>query len=551
MSFAQNPQESADGHAGPPYRGGGRGLGEQNRKRPRVGTLTSPLSRQLYPLIVRQLHHDGFLAAASAVADATGTVVPLVEEDGGRLAKLMCYGLVGERQQERDVRQFAAEEIVERHLSAAKVYVPLQLSQSWSVGRRCFKMKERFTSSSLTAVIRDITFSPDGSLVAVTGSEGLASVFSLQTVEDLSALDEVRAANRARGLDGTLTGASGAHSTATTRNATEITDLSRARQYQDHGQYSVDVARFHPSRPLLLTGDRHGDLMMHDYAHPDGHVTLKLHDNFPIRSASFHSSGDYIVYATDDTVPRLVNVKTGTVLTTPGTSASNSVVIDNQNSYARFDSRNASTENFTQDSSAAGTTQLSLGPSQSATMGATPHSAALTCAAFSPDGRTLVTSSMDGSWILYDGVSGKIICKVENAHSSVPVTSAAYSRSGQVLLTAGMDATARLWDLRRLSSGESISSGSECELMSFGDPAKCDHRSIRACFSYDESHVLCQDTTLLAVHSHCVYSGEVSYTLTTQPTFMQRAVAASPFANLVVTGADDCRLRLWTPSWLP
>ncbi|CCW66139.1 unnamed protein product [Phytomonas sp. Hart1] len=501
-----------------------------NRKRPRLAVLSNPMERQLYHLIIQQLHHDGYLAAASAVSDATGTVVADVDQNGERLRRLVAKGLSTELSQQRDIQSFSLEQVVERYISAAKVYAPLQLSQSWSLGRRCFKMQNRFTSASVSSVLRDISFSPDGSLVACSGTNGLAAIFSLMTIDDLTTLDDLRASNNLRGVHGNCKNTNGVRST------NEVTELAIARRFRDHAQHSVEVIRFHPTRPLLLTGGRDGGMCLRSYEYPDSSLQIQIHDNFPVRGSAFHPSGEYAVVVTDHPVLRLINLRTGKVLSPPvsvrhpGAPGSISTASERVNEMS-------------------GTPVTSIS-----------HSAGLTSAAFSPDGRTLVTTSLDGSWILYDGVSGRALHKADAAHSAVPVTSAEYSRTGNVLLTAGMDSTARLWDLRRLSVGHTsivISSSTRgaardsTELMSFGEPAKCNHRSIQAVFSHDESHILCQDNTLLVVQGYCVYSGDSSYALATQPSFMQRALACSPFSNMIVTGADDCKLRLWTPSWLP
>ncbi|CCW63050.1 unnamed protein product [Phytomonas sp. EM1] len=505
-------------------------LNRVNRKRQRLGVLSNPVERQLYHLIIQQLHHDGYLAAASAVSDATGTIVADVNQDGERLKWLVATGLSTELTQQRDMQCFALEQVVERYISAAKVYTPLQLSQSWSLGRRCFKMQNRFTSASVSSVLRDLSFSPDGSLVACSGTNGLAAVFSLMTIEDLTTLDDIRASNSLRGLHGNGKNTNGVRST------NEVTEIAMARRFRDHAQHSVEVIRFHPTCPLILTGGRDGGMCLRSYEYPDSSIQLQIYDNFPVRGFGFHPSGEYAVVATDHPVPRLTNLRTGKVLSPPGSVRHSGLPGAMSTASER-------------------TNEVSVTP-----IAATSHSAGLTSASFSPDGRTLVTTSLDGSWILYDGVSGRALHRAEAAHSSVPVTSAAYSRTGNVLLTAGMDSTARLWDLRRLSISQASivtspsargSARDSAELMSFGEPAKCNHRSIQAIFSHDESHILCQDNTLFVVQGYCVYSGDSSYALATQPSFMQRALACSPFSNMIVTGADDCKLRLWTPLWLP
>ncbi|KAG5469289.1 hypothetical protein LSCM1_02504 [Leishmania martiniquensis] len=508
------------------------GGSQPHRKRPRQGVLVDPLSREVYQMMVRQLHHDGFMAAASAVCDATGVVVDNVEDEGDLLSRVVAAGLSVSEMERRAEEEFHLTQVVERHLSASKLYIPLSLSSRWSVGRRCLRMRERFISASLGGVVRDVCFSPDGAFVSCAGTNGLAAIFSLETIEDLSALDEARDANRARALDGSReAGNFGNGETApkgsAIRNANEITELAMVRRFHEHTQ-SVEVMRFHPTQPIILSGGREGDLHLRNYAYPDSKVHMKVHDTVPIRDASFHPSGEYVVVAANHHLPRLINVRTEKVLTPPGTYASSTAHTGTQ-----------------WESEESATAAASYRPTDRGAQ----HSAALSSVCFAPDGRTMISTSLDGTWMLYDGVSGRVIYRAESAHSGVPVTSVAYSRTGNIVLTAGMDSTARLWDLRRLHA--TSRNYQSPEATSFGEPTKCEHRSIRAVFSANESHVLCHDSTLLAVHSYCVYTGVVASTLTTQPSFMQRGIAASPWANCIVTGGDDSRLRLWTPAWLP
>ncbi|EPY31737.1 cleavage stimulation factor subunit 1 [Strigomonas culicis] len=380
--------------------------------------------------------------------------------------------------------------------------MPESHSRSREVGGRKFKMQERFSTSSLGGVVRDISFSSDGSLVSCVGTNGLCVIFSLETLEDLTALDEVRAAVVARSLDGKSDRAK-----IFNYSLNDVSELAVARQFTEHTQ-SVEVMRFHPTRPLILSGGHDGDVYIRDFSQPDTKILWHIHDTFPIRSAAFHPTGEYVLVGTDHVVPRLINIQTGVTLTTP-----DALVSGNEEGHMK-------------------------------------HAGGITSVGFSCDGRTLCTTSLDGSWILYDGVSGKAVHRVSDAHSSVPVTSVNYSRSGQILLTCGMDSTAKLWDLRRLASGSSTNKGT-ADVAAFGEPGKCNHRSIHAVFSHDESHVLMQDTSLLAIRAYSVFSEDASYTLTTEPPVIQRSIAVSPFSNVVVTGGDDSRLRVWTPSWLP
>ncbi|ORC92399.1 uncharacterized protein TM35_000031520, partial [Trypanosoma theileri] len=393
-----------------------------SRKRPRVACLKQNFSRHLYQMMIRQLHHDGYLAAAAAVADATGVVVPRLQEDGHRLSRLVARGLADEASCIMDMQNFMQSEVVERYLSASRLYIPLHLSESSTVGQAAYRMRERFTTSSLGGVVRRVCVSPDGTLVACGGTNGLCVVFSLKTMEDLMALEEVRQENQFRGIDG-----SNNSTTVGVRNASnKITELAEARRFHEHTQ-SVEAMHFHPSQPLLLTGGREGDLYVRDYSQPDNKIVHKLHDTFPIRSGVFHPSGEYILYATDHPAPRLLNLRTEKLMT-PATAGD----------AIHIGSTNMITSNRNTMSSGGG------GFRRGGEMG---HTAALCDVNFSADGRLFATCSLDGSIILYDGVSSRVVAKINNAHSTVPVTSVSFSRTGNILLSAGMDSVARLWDL--------------------------------------------------------------------------------------------------------
>ncbi|EAN78932.1 WD domain, G-beta repeat, putative [Trypanosoma equiperdum] len=493
----------------------GHGVDHGSRKRARSICLKQNFSRLLYQMVIRQLHHDGFLAAASAVADATNVVVPRLEENADRLSKVVSWGLAVEESSVVEIENFFKFEVVERYLSASRVYMPLHLSESARVGSMAYRMRERFITSSLGGVVRRLAFSSDGSLIACGGTDGLCAIFSLNTIEDLSALEEVRQEQHFNGLDG-----SNPSNIGVGNASNKITELAEARRFHEH-THSVEAISFHPTKQLLVTGGFEGDLYIRDYSQPDNHVVHKLRDAFPVRSAVFHPSGEYVLYATDHTTPRLLNLRSGSVV---------APVAHSDNAAA------------TCVTAMAGGKGVARGASQRKGCDA-GHAAALCDVDFSPDGRTFASCGLDGSLIVYDGVSSRIVAKVNNAHSSVPVTSVKFSRTGNILLTAGMDSVARLWDLRRGDGGWGCT-----EVMSFGEPGKCNHRSFRASFSCNESHVLSQDTSLFAIHAHCVYTGDTSYTLTV-PNHMQRGFAPAPFSNVVVSGGDDSRMRLWTPAW--
>ena len=69
----------------------------------------------------------------------------------------------------------------------------------------------------------------------------------------------------------------------------------------------------------------------------------------------------------------------------------------------------------------------------------------MSSAAFSPDGKRIVTASEDKTARIWDAATGRPIGEPLEGHEK-EVTSAAFSPDGKRIVTASEDKTARVWD---------------------------------------------------------------------------------------------------------
>ena len=78
------------------------------------------------------------------------------------------------------------------------------------------------------------------------------------------------------------------------------------------------------------------------------------------------------------------------------------------------------------------------------------HSADVTCAAFSPDGRRLATASFDRTIKLWDTATGRDVFTLRG--HTAGVVALAFSPDGNRIASGGIDHTARIWDATPLST---------------------------------------------------------------------------------------------------
>jgi len=155
------------------------------------------------------------------------------------------------------------------------------------------------------------------------------------------------------------------------------------------------------------------------------------------------------------------------------------------------------------------------------------HAAGVTSAAFSPDGRRVITGDQAGAAIVWDVQTGREILKLD-AHARW-VVSAVFSRDGKRIVTGSFDKTSKVWDAL---SGRLI--------LTFRG-----HKNGigSAAFSPDGKRVLTASSDKTAK----VWDAETGRLILTLKghTGPIRSAAFSPDGKRIVTGSYDSTARVW------
>lgn len=176
------------------------------------------------------------------------------------------------------------------------------------------------------------------------------------------------------------------------------------RTYYDH-QASVNEVCFHPNGLILASASDDGTIKLFDIG-KGAHAKRGFRgivDAYPVKSISFHPSGDFLLSGTTMPSVRIHDIRT---------NQSYRLKQQADDEVLPFDEKRA-----------------------------------LTKVCFDSTGRLFASGSAGGSITIYDGVSGRPVRKIAPPNGQAAVTSLHFAKNSKNLLSASANGSAHLWDL--------------------------------------------------------------------------------------------------------
>jgi cleavage stimulation factor subunit 1 len=205
-------------------------------------------------------------------------------------------------------------------------------------------------------------------------------------------------------------------------------------------------------------------------------------DEVPIKSISFHPSGDFIAIGTIDKPVRLYDVKTTKVFATADAAMN--------------------------------------------------HTGGVRCVRFQQNGKYYATGSSDGCVKIWDTTDGSCVRTIDKAHGGTFIASVQFTKNGQYILTSGQDAGPKLWE---------VSSG---KLVNTYEGASMTANPISASFSWNEEYVVSCDEKSNGLFFWCSRTGKF-LTRYGGHTEAARVIVTSPVELSFMSCSEDMRARYW------
>lgn len=256
------------------------------------------------------------------------------------------------------------------------------------------------------------------------------------------------------------------------------------RTIYDH-DLTVNSIDFHPTACILVSGGEDRRLNLFDYTKSTVKKAYKsVHEAEPITDVSIHPGGDFVLCATQHPIVRLYDMNT-------------------MQCY------------------------ISQSPEDQ-------HKGALTGVRYCPGANLYGTTSRDGTWKLWDGVSGRCVNTFAHAHDGAEVSSIRFTKNSKFALTSGKDGSCRLWEL---STARQITMYRNANI----HPTN----KVSAVFNHTEDFVLFVDDKNMSIACWDSRSGEKMRTLPSGHNNQIKSLVHSPNTPAFLSCSEDYRSRFW------
>ncbi len=346
-----------------------------------------------------------------------------------------------------------------------------------------------------TGYVNDAAFSPDGTLIVTSSGDNTARVWDAKTGEELAVLrghtSSVESAKFSP--EGKRVVTISPDNTARVWDAKTGQGLAVLRGHTDF----VDDAAFSPDGKRVVTASRDGTARVWDVQTKQSFVDLRGHTDKVIKAA-FSPDNKRIVTASYDSTARLWDAETGRFLSELRAPQQSQPKDQQKTEWQRVIE--------------------SMGYN-------TKHTDIVLDAAFSPDGKRVVTASSDDTARVWDAETGQSLVELRG-HTGL-VRNATFSHDGRRIVTVSNDNTARVWDAE---TGRSLA-----ELRGpQGSPEEQRKRALEAELKRIEKLPKDQQMTELMRSSSSITDTVLMYD-----------AAFSPDGKRVVTASGDDMARVW------
>jgi WD40 repeat protein len=399
------------------------------------------------------------------------------------------------------------------------------------------------TNEENRATITSVNISPDNKLAIVADSDGAARIWQIDQAEPrlVSSLighaTSIYVAKFCR--DSTLVITGSADNTMRVWDAQSGQNLQIFRGHSG-GVRSVSCSRNPDSQnpnnqEIIATGSDDGSVRVWDRTKNSNLLPNPRGQSSIVSSAAFSPDFEHnsLIAMTDyDGALRLWNARDGKTVTIRFAHALGI-------SYAAFSRDGKSLVTASIDKTAK-VWNITAGESISAELMFTlrGHTARVYKAAFSPDSKFIVTGSQDGTALVWNAATGEQVKKLErpDAGSTYTVYSVDYSPDGNSIITAGADGLVRIYDAHTYSQTQQLKASDKWVYSARYNPTG----DLIVTAGADGTARVWKAATLKMVAELKGHSNEIN------------SAVFSPNGQFVVTASDDKTTRVWdTKTWNP